>query len=131
MANLTKLATASVDINTAKLLPPVSGVFAGEAIDLLAPCHINVDGTVHMSASTGTVGAIGEYVGFAPAAYALGEAVTLFGKGLRFSYGAALVEGKLLYISATPGALSDAVVISSDVSPIARVITPTDILVIR
>lgn len=130
MALITRASTASMDASTGMFAPQITGLTAGEALDVAAPCYIkSSDGKVYMSNGTGANEAA-EIVGFTPRAVASGQPVTLFGKGARFSYGTGLTPGNILYIGATAGRL-DAAATTGDAVGVAQVITATDIRVTR
>lgn len=109
---------------------------AGEALGVGNACKIGSDGLVQQSVSTEWLGASGtnaviDFDGICPQAYVAGDAVSLYGKGsVIANYGASLVVGTPLYVSATAGILSDVKVASIDM-PVAKVISATDILILR
>lgn len=130
MSDITK-ANASMDTVSAQYTPPITGLYAGEALGIAVPCYIDSsDGLVYQCVTSGsTAGQEGiEAVGFTARATKSGEPVTLFGNGVRFRYAAAMTPGDRLYVSGTAGKLSDAQ-ISSDDAGVAMVLTATDILV--
>jgi hypothetical protein len=132
MALVTRLASASMDTVTGKKAAQLSGDFyAGEALDLVAPCYIKTsDGKIYMSNGTAADEAA-EVVGFTARATALGQPVTLFGPGTRFRYAAFSGQaGDLLYVAATAGRL-DTAATTGDAVGVARVVNATDIRVIR
>jgi hypothetical protein len=130
MAVVTRVRAASMDASTGAFAPQITGLYAGEALDAAAPCYIKTsDGKVYMSNGTAANEAA-EFVGMTPHSRLAGEAVTLFGLGARFRYGSGLSPGQLLYIFTTAGTLGDAAT-TGGVNPIARVITDTDIVIIR
>ena len=126
MALVTRSTDASMDVSTAQFAPQLTGLFAGEALDVAAPCYIkSADGKVYMTNATAANEAA-EVVGFTPRAVALGQPVTLFGKGTRFHYGSGLTPGNILYSGATAGRLDDGAT-AGDAFGVAQVITATDI----
>ena len=131
MADLTKVAQASLDASTGMYAPQICGdLIAGEALGAVAPCYIkSSDGKVYQSNGT-AINEAAKFDGFTPRACRIGEAVTLFGVGARFRYGTGLVIGADLFISATAGNLADAAT-TGGTTAIARVITSTDIRVTR
>jgi hypothetical protein len=130
MALVTRSTDASMDVSTAQFAPQITGLFAGEALDVAAPCYIkSSDGKVYMSNGTAATEPA-EIIGFTPRAVASGQPVTVFGKGTRFNYGTSLTPGNILYIGATAGRL-DAAATTGDAVGVAQVITSTDIRVIR
>lgn len=131
MATLTRAATASMDASTGAFAGQISGdLYAGEALDSCAACYIkSSDGKVYMSNGTANNEAA-SFMGFTPRAYNLGEAVTLFNIGARFSYGTGLTIGAALFVSATAGRLDDAAT-TGGLRAIAEVITATDIRCIK
>ena len=130
MALITRASTASMDASTGMFAPQITGLVAGEALDVAAPCYIKTsDGKVYMSNGTAANEAA-EFVGFTPRAVAIGEPVTLFGVGARFSYGTGLSPGDRYYIGATAGRL-DSAATTGDAVGVAQAITATDIRVTR
>ena len=127
MALVTRSAEASVDASTGMMAPQITGLLAGAALDVAAPCYIHTDGTVLMANGTGA-NAAARVVGFTPRAVAAGQPVTLFGLGARFRYGTGLTPGALLFLGATAGRLDDGAT-TGDAVGIATVITSTDIRV--
>jgi len=129
MALITRSTTASLDANQAEQVSV--GLLAGEALDLVAPCYIkSSDGMVYMSNATAANEAA-EVVGFTPKAVAIGQPVTLFGPGTRFSYySSGLTPGNILYLGATAGRLDDGATVG-DAFGYARVESATDIVIIR
>lgn len=139
MALITKSSVVDIDVNTAKRLPPISPLTAGEDLAAGAPCYQQSDGEVYECVSTVTKWGEAEFLGFTPIAYLENEVVTLFGKGLRLNYASGMTIGQQLWISATAGRLSDAPIvgvggiyeaITTD-EPVAIVISATDIVVIK
>ena len=130
MELITRSANASMDASTGMFAPQITGLIAGEALDVAAPCYIkSSDGLVYMSNGT-SANEAAEVVGFTPRAVKSGQPVTLFGKGARFSYGTGLTPGDKYYIGATAGRL-DASTTTGDAVGVAQAITATDIRVIR
>lgn len=130
MALVTRSANASMDASTGMFAPQITGLIAGENLDVAAPCYIkSSDGKVYMSNGTAANEAA-EIVGFTPRAAKAGQAITLFGKGARFGYGSGLTPGDKLFIGATAGRL-DTAATTGDAVGVAQVITATDIRVIR
>jgi len=128
MALITRVATAGLDTNQAR--QSVAGLFAGEALDVAAPCYIkSSDGLVYMSNGTAATEPA-ECIGFTPRAVAIGQPVTLFGVGSRFKYGSGLTPGNLCYVGATAGRLDDGAT-TGDATGVAQIVSATDILIIR
>ena len=131
MSLITKGTVLSLDVASARAAVRVSALFAGEALDAVAPCYIDTNGNVRMSIdSQETVTNVSDFVGFTAKAVTSGQAVTLFGKGARFSYGASLTPNTPVYVAGTAGRLDDSQVSSAD-DPVALIITAKDILVLR
>ena len=129
MANVTRVAGASMDASTGMFAPQISGdLYAGEALNAVAPCRIHTDGKVYMSNGTANNASAG-FDGFTPKAYTIGEPVTLFGVGARFRYGSGMTPDTDLYVSGTAGLLSDTATTGGLVA-IARTVSSTDIRVI-
>lgn len=130
MTLLTRASTASMDTSTGMFAPQITGLYAGEALDVAAPCYIKTsDGKVYMSNGTAANEAA-EVVGFTPRAVGIGQPVTLFGAGARFSYGSSLSPGAVYYVGATAGRL-DTAATTGDGAGTAYAVTDTDIIVIR
>lgn len=130
MADVTRVAGASMDASTGMFAPQITGnLYAGEALAACAPCYIKAaDGKVYQSNGTAANEAA-KFDGMTPEAYAVGDAIALFGVGARFRYGSAMTPGQPLFVSATAGVLSDAATTGGTV-PIARAISATDIRII-
>jgi len=131
MALVTRATTASMDAGTGMFAPQVSGLVAGAAIDVAAPCYIKTsDGKVYMSDGTAANEAA-EFIGFsARAVAAADQPVTLFGVGARFSYGTGLSPGDKYFIAATAGRI-DTAATTGDAVGVAQAVTATDIRVTR
>jgi hypothetical protein len=130
MALITRSADASMDASTAMYASQITGLVAGEALDVAAPCYLKTaDGKVYMSNGTAANEAA-EIIGFSPRAVAIGEPVTLFGLGTRFRYGTGLSPGDKYYIGATAGRL-DAAATTGDTIGVAQALSATDIRVTR
>jgi hypothetical protein len=130
VALVARSAYAQMDVSTGKFAPQITGLYAGEDIDVAAPCYIkSSDGKLYMSNGTAATEAA-EIVGFAARAAKAGEPVTVFGKGARFRYGSSLTPGDVFYIAATAGRLDTAATTGDGVG-VAQAITDTDIRVIR
>lgn len=130
MAEVARVAGASMDASTGMFAGQITGLVAGEDLDAVAPCYINsTDGKLYMSNGT-ALNEAAEFVGFTPHARLEGEACTVFNIGARFHYGSGMTPGALLYIFTTAGELGDAAT-TGGVNPVARVITATDIVCIR
>lgn len=99
-------------------------LYAGEALDPVAPCYIKDDGLVYMSNGTGA-NAAAAVDGVTPCSYAIGEAVTLHNFG-RYRYGTGLTPGATYYVGATKGRL-DTAATTGDAVGCARAINATDI----
>lgn len=131
MALITRDSTASMDAIQGQKANNLSGLYAGEALDIVAPCHIQSDGLVYMS--NATADNADAYVdGWTARAVASGEPVTLFGPGARFRYTAAagLTPGATLFLGATDGRLDDGAT-TGDVDGVAFACSDTDIIVTR
>lgn len=130
MSLVTRSTTASLDAVTAMKAPQISGLYAGEDIDIAAPCYIkSSDGYVYMSNGT-SANEAAEFIGFSSRAAKSGEPVTLFGLGSRFKYGSSLTPGDVYYIAATKGRL-DTAATTGDSMGVAMAITATDVVVTR
>lgn len=129
MALVTRGTTASIDTIQGQKAPYISGVFAGEPLDALAPCYIKAaDGLVYMSNGTGN-NAAAKCHGFTPKAYSTGQALSLYGPGTRAEYGSGLTPGAPLYVGATAGRL-DAAATTGGLVPVAIALNAKEIAVI-
>jgi len=129
MADLVKVAQASLDTSTGMYAGQTPDLVAGEALGAVVPCYIKAaDGKVYQSNGT-ALNEAATFFGFTARACGIGQAVTLFGVGSRFRYGTSLTIGTKLYVAATAGAL-DSAATTGGTTAIARVITSTDITVI-
>ena len=129
MALVTRSSDASMDVSTGQFAPQITGLYAGEALDAAAPCYIKSDGKVWMSNGT-AANAAAAVDGFTPRAVKSGEPCTIFGEGARFHYGSGLTPGATLYLGATAGRL-DAAATTGDSTGIVKVVSTTDIVVLR
>jgi hypothetical protein len=106
MANIAKSGTPSL----CSVLPgqdkTISGLLAGEAIAAGDACYIKSDGKIWLSDGS-AADALAEVHGFACAAAAVGEAVTL-AFDVNFRYGAGMTPGAKIYLSADAGLIADA-----------------------
>ena len=130
MALVARNADAGIDMATASVAPQISGLIAGEDLDLCAPVYIAAaDGKVYMSDGSAANEAAG-IDGFTARAVKQGQPVTMFGAGTRMGYGTGLTPGAVYYIAATAGRL-DTAATTGGLVPVAKAITSTDIRVIR
>jgi hypothetical protein len=129
MSLITVVTDASMDTRSAMHANFISALFAGEAIDNCSPCRLGSDGKVYMAVTASGV-APSDFIGFSADNVVSGGPVTVFGKGARFNYAAGMTPNTQLFVSATKGKLSDAVVEAND-KPVALAISATDIVVIR
>jgi hypothetical protein len=119
-----------MDASTAMYAPQITGLVAGENLDVAAPCYIkSSDGKVYMCNGTAANEAA-EFAGFTPRAVISGQPVTLFGFGTRFRYGSGLTPGDVFYMGATAGRL-DTAATTGDSMGLATAITATDVVVSR
>ncbi len=130
MALLARSLSASADTGSMIRAPQIAGdLYAGEALDIAAPCRIHSDGLVYMSDGTAD-DAAAHVEGFTARAVAVGQPVTLFGAGTRFGYGTSLTPGARYYAAATPGRL-DTEPTEGGLLPIAAAVNTTDIRVLK
>ena len=130
MSLITRLATASLDVSTARNAPQITGLYAGEDLDACAPCYIkSSDGKVYMCNATADNEAA-EFAGFAPRAVLSSEPVTLFGLGTRMRYGSSLTPGDIYYVGATAGRIDTAQQVGDSIG-VAMAVSDTDIVIIR
>lgn len=122
MAQIAKSGTPSL----CSLLPNgadvLAGLIAGEDLTALDACYIKPDGLVWKSNGT-AANAAAKVHGYAPRAVKAGGAVTLY-KNIRAEYGAGLIPGTSVYLSATAGTLSDVATVGGT-GPIGFVVTAT------
>lgn len=132
MANLAKDSLAGIDTSQAIVSAHIAGdVLAGENLDAMSPCYIKAaDGKAYMSNGTAANEAA-KFDGITAKAYKTGQAVTLFGAGVRGRYSAGtLSPGADLFIGTVAGQLADAAT-TGGLRPIARAINATDIRVTK
>jgi hypothetical protein len=130
MALITRVSDASMDVSTAQFAPQITGLYAGEDLDVAAPCYVkSSDGKVYMANGTAATEPA-KCFGFTPRAVKSGQPVTLFGLGTRFKYGTGLTIGALYYVGATAGRLDNAAT-GGDAVGCAYAVTATDIVVNR
>ena len=130
MSLVTRSAKASMDASTGMYAPQLTGLYAGEVLDIVAPCYIkSSDGKVYMSNAT-SANEAAEVAGFTPRAVASGQPVTLLGIGARFRYGTSLTPGDIYYLGATAGRL-DTAATTGDAFGYAQAVDATDIVIIR
>jgi hypothetical protein len=130
MAAVAKSGTPSICSQTPGSEHQISGLFAGEAIAAGDACYVKAaDGFVWLSTGA-AANAAAKVRGFAAAAAAVGEAVTLY-DGVNWYYGAALSPGADLFVSsATAGALSD-VATTGGTAPVGFVLDATRVKLFR
>ena len=127
MAAVTR-SLVGMDASTAMFAPQISGLIAGEDINVGAPCYIKAaDGKIYNSNGVAANEAA-KVDGFAPRNAKAGQALTLFGKGARFRWSTGLTPGQNLFLGATAGGLDTAATTGGLVA-IARAINDTDIRV--
>lgn len=131
MALVTRSAIAGMDTTTGMLAPHITGLIAGEDIDVAAPCYIDsTTGQVFMANAT-AADQKARVAGFSPRAAKLGEPITLFGVGTRFHYAdSGLTPGAMLFVGATKGRL-DTAATTGDAVGIVQCIDTTDVRVTR
>ena len=130
MADLVKVAQASLDTSTGMYAGQTPDLVAGEALGAVVPCYIKAaDGKVYQSNGTAATEPA-KFDGMTARAVSIGQAVTLFTAPARFRYGTGLVIGTDLFVSATAGKLSDTATVGG-VRAIARVVNATDIRVTK
>lgn len=131
MALVTRIAGASGDTNQLKKCPHITGLMTGEAIDGGAPCYIDsTTGSIFMCDGT-AADQKAVIAGWAPRDAILGEPLTLFGIGARFSYSSGtLTPGQKLYLGTTKGRL-DTAATTGDAVGAAQAVNTTDIRATR
>lgn len=128
MATVTRSTSASMDASTGMFAAQITGLIAGEALDLVSACRIHSDGKVYM-ADGSAADAEARFIGMTARAVSADEPVTLFGIGARFRYGSSLTPDARLFLSATDGRLDDAATTGGTLC-IALVINTTDIVIV-
>lgn len=133
MALVTQATAITVETRTAQhanQIPASLGLIAGEALLAAAPCYIKAsDGKVYMSNGAAATEPA-ELDGFTGKSYAIGEPVSLWGRGVIFEYGTAMTIGAPLFIGATAGRL-DTAATTGDAVGVARTISATHIRITR
>lgn len=130
MSLVTRSSSASLDVSTAMYAPQLTGLVAGEDIDVAAPCYIkSSDGYVYMSNGT-LANEAAEFAGFSAREAKSGQPVTLYGLGTRFRYGSGLTPGDVYYIAATKGRL-DTAATTGDTMGVCVAVTSQDVIVTR
>lgn len=127
MAQVARSSKAQIDVVSAQHAQQIAGsLYAGEALDAIAPCRIHSDGLVYMS--NGTAANIEARIdGWTPRSYLVGEAVTLFGRGVRAKYSDGLLTpGAILYLDTVDGRLNDTAT-TGDAVGVAKAINADDI----
>ncbi len=126
MSAKTRSTVASLDANSDPHCHKITGLIAGEAIAALSACYIDAaDGLVYEA-----VDGDGCH-GFAPVAYRVGQAVTLYGPGATFDYSTSMIPGAVLYLSASVAGGLDTAGTGSNHPPVALCLNATDIQVLR
>jgi hypothetical protein len=129
-AAATTLTVETRSAQHANQIPASLGKVSGEALLTAAPCYIKEsDGLVYMCNGTAANEAA-ELDGWTGKSYAVGEPVTLWGRGVIFEYGTGLTPGADLYIGTTAGRLDTAATAGDGVG-VARCISATHIRVTR
>lgn len=129
MAAVAKSGIPSLCSATPSAENQVPGLDAGEALGAGDVCYINADDRVYL-ASGAAVGVAARVRGFAAAATAIGEAVTLY-RQVRFNYGANLTPGADYYLSGTVAGGLDTVASTGGTAPIAYAVDATRIQIIN
>lgn len=130
MADITLQGDASMDTSTGAFAGQITGLIAGEAIGRCAPCYIEpLDGKAYRTNGT-AADKKAVFAGICPRGALAGQALTLFNMNTRFRGGVGLTPGQRLYLSATPGAFSDAPT-TGDAIGVAQAIDDTDIRITR
>ena len=127
MADITRVASCSMDASTGMVAPQLSGdLYAAELLPAGSPCYIKAaDGKVYRSNGTAANEAA-TFFGFVPRTCQINEPVSLYALGARFKYGTGLTIGAKYFVSATVGQLADAASTGGLVA-IARAVSTTDI----
>lgn len=127
MANVTRVATASVDAASAMYAPQLSDdLRAGEDLPTCAPCYVDDDGLVWLC--DGTALNYKTIVdGITAHAVKTGQPVTLFGEGTKFSLTDTRITKTIrtLYLSATKGEWADAATTGDQQGHARTISTPT------
>ncbi len=104
----------------------------GQNLDAGAPCYLNSDGRIYMSASAITDESTHpNFVGFTVQTYSASQPCTLFGLGSRLHIAeSGLTVGARVWSGSVAGTIQDAKGATLD-EPLAKVVSATDILVVR
>ncbi len=133
MALVTPISNITVETRSAQhanQIPASLGLVAGEALLAAAPCYIKAsDGKVYMSNGTAANEAA-EVDGWTGKSYAVGEPVSLWGRGAIFEYATGMTPGAVLFAGTTAGRL-DTAATTGDAVGVARTINATHIRVTR
>lgn len=122
MAQIPKSGTVS--LATVTKVYSLGGLLAGEAIAAGDACYIKSDGKAWLAHGT-LANAAAQVFGYACQAASVGEAVTL-AWNVRFRYGSGLAPGAKVFLSATPGTLSD-IPTTGGVEPVGVIVDATRI----
>jgi methyl coenzyme M reductase beta subunit len=125
MAAVAKSGTPSVSSDLVPQCNMTAGLLAGEAIAAGDACYIKSDGKIWL-ATGAAANAAARVVGFAAAAAAVGEAVTLY-NDVNLRYGAGLTPGAVYYLSGTTAGALDTAASTGGTKPIAYAVDATRI----
>ena len=113
-----------------------NGLQAGLVLTKGDACYLDANGRVQKAVST-VIGITGSHLaeskfdGLVNENYTSGTyGVSLYGAGAIVGYGSGMTVGKFLYVSSNAGNLADAMPSAVD-RPVAKVISATDILILR
>jgi len=124
MAQVAKSGTPSLSSVLPSQNAQIVGLLAGVALAVGDICYIAADGTVQLSNGT-AANALAKADGIVAQAAAIGEGVSLY-RRVNFRYGAGLIPGTRLYVSATAGTLSDVATVGGT-GPVGFVVDATRI----
>jgi hypothetical protein len=128
MADLTKGANFSPDINSLQSATKISGLTAGSALSMGDAVYIASDGTVKPAVSSqATIPGSPDFAGVVAHDANFGEPVTILGSGARFNYGFGFTPGTQLSVSGNAGKF--AINTTSASATVASVISSTDIII--
>lgn len=117
----------SHDTTTAHFATQLTGSVTGEPIDVNQPVELRADGKLYKASGTGA------FLGVSPrTAKVANQALTVHGIGQRFhaSDAGTLTRGKVYFLGATPGQISDAAT-AVDAQGAFVAVSANDLMVVR
>lgn len=127
MAEFKPGTAGSHDTSTSHFVTQLTGSVTGEAVDVNQPLELRSNGRLYKASGTGV------FLGVSPRTVkVVGQALTVHGIGQRFhaSDTGTLIPGKVYYLGATAGQISDAAT-ANDAQGAFVAVTPNDLMVVR